>query len=149
MIKSKLIRVLHNRVFRSKIKHRDHGRRIGSSDICPDVSGSVSCPINFSYTHNTTFTRQYIDTFMPFYQPITQQKQSTYSVSETNRSDRFDCFEIRKRRGCALPFIMFEETFIETPVRPFCRTEAERNRRKNRNAADSQARRFTAGRRTA
>ena len=59
MIKSKLIRVSHNRLFRSKIKHRNHGRRIGSSDICPDVSSSVSCPINFSYTHNTTIRAIY------------------------------------------------------------------------------------------
>lgn len=96
MIKSKLIRVSHNRLFRSKIKHRNHGRRIGSSDICPDVSSSVPCPINFSYTHNTTIRGQYIDTFTPFYQPITQQNLFSNSDSETIFRDRFSPFRNAK-----------------------------------------------------
>lgn len=115
MIKSKLIRVSHNRLFRSKIKHRNHGRRIGSSDICPDVSSSVPCPINFSYTHNTTIRGQYIDTFTPFYQPITQQNLFSNSDSETIFRDRFRRFEMRKRQGRDLPFIMSAETHIATP----------------------------------
>lgn len=102
MIKSKLIRVSHNRLFRSKIKHRNHGRRIGSSDICPDVSSSVPCPINFSYTHNTTIRGQYIDTFTPFYQPITQQNLFSNSDSETIFRDRFRRFEMRKPTKAAI-----------------------------------------------
>lgn len=137
MIKSKLIRVSHNRLFRSKIKHRNHGRRIGSSDICPDVSSSVSCPINFSYTHNTTIRGQYIDTFTPFYQPITQQNRFSNSDSETIFRDRFRRFEMRKRQGRDLPFIMSAETHIATPVRQNGRTGTARIRRKrNRNTRD-------------
>ena len=130
MIKSKLIRVSHNRLFRSKIKHRNHGRRIGSSDICPDVSSSVSCPINFSYTHNTTIRGQYIDTFTPFYQPITQQNRFSNSDSETIFETVFAVSKCENDKGRDLPFIMSAETHIATPVRQNGRTGTARIRRK-------------------
>lgn len=93
MIKSKLIRVSHNRLFRSKIKHRNHGRRIGSSDICPDVSSSVSCPINFSYTHNTTIRGQYIDTFTLF---INQLRNKTDSQTPIPKQFSETVFAVSK-----------------------------------------------------
>ncbi len=147
MIKSKLIRVSHNRLFRSKIKHRNHGRRIGSSDICPDVSSSVSCPINFSYTHNTTIRGQYIDTFTPF---INQLRNKTDSQTPIPKQffETVSPFRNAKTTRAAIYRLSCPPKRISANSRPAERSDGNGSIRRKETGIQqgSQPRRFTAGR---